>query len=432
MTRHDDFTLPIERIASHGSAKTAGWTGLPPGVSMKDAVREVLDMIERSGYKIIGNEKTREGMFTLAKKPGKPSGFFVTLFEGNSRTGVAYKDLHEDMGPYAVGPSLRLLMKADPPVNEYAKEWREKALAHAGMRAQKFNPGDLVTVYGEPYVVEGPARQRGQYLVRHEQTDKVYRTKPVTMQRRASRGQGKTALGQATVEAFLAVASSKLTQYDAKLQAKQPNMYRLGHYLEALNKVRADVRSFLKRDDPEALDALRKALLTRFTSSGGKASLPPINAVLRQISDYLDSGKMPSLTRRASDKTAGDHPLDRDAIVYFGIATEDYNIEEDADNGDEFAQSLMNDGGRGLNKLEGDALRNLSRMFKTRIMNEGHDGSGELVCKLPVDSWEDIKKIDAVLSRHHIGGDDEIDTGVQYVVARDFRLYPDGISGRVF
>jgi len=312
MTRHDDFTLPIERIASHGSAKTAGWTGLPPGASMKDAVREVLDMIERSGYKIIGNEKTREGMFTLAKKPGKPSGFFVTLFEGNSRTGVAYKEMHEDMGPYAVGPSLRLLKKADPPVNEYAKAWREKALAHAGMRTQKFNPGDLVTVYGEDYVVEGPARRRGQYLIRHEQTDKVYRAKPVTMHRRASHGSAKTALGQATVEAFLMVASSKLTQYDAKLQAKRPNMYRLGHYLEALDKVRGDVRPFLKRDDPEALDALRKALLTRFTSSGGKASLPPINAVLRQISDYLDSGKMPSLTRRASrgqGKTAK-HPLD--------------------------------------------------------------------------------------------------------------------------
>jgi len=127
-------------------------------------------------------------------------------------------------------------------------------------------------------------------------------------------------------------------------------------------------------------------------------------------------------------KTAGEHPLGRMAIVYFDLIIEAYNIEEDAENGDEFAQSLMDDGGRGMNKLEGDALKNLSRMFGQRISNEGHGPDGALVCKFPVNSWAEVKKANDVINKNHTGGDDNIDTGVQYVEARDFRLHPEGVG----
>jgi len=127
---------------------------------------------------------------------------------------------------------------------------------------------------------------------------------------------------------------------------------------------------------------------------------------------------------RQVPKVAGEHPLGRMAVVYFDVESEDYNIEEDADNGDAFAQSLMDDGGRGLNKLEGDALKNLSRMFGQRISNEGHDSGGALVCKFGVDSWAEVKKAWGVISR---AGDD-LDTDARYIVARNFRLYPDGVN----
>lgn len=128
-----------------------------------------------------------------------------------------------------------------------------------------------------------------------------------------------------------------------------------------------------------------------------------------------------------SRKTASEHPLGRMAIVYFDLAMEDYNIEEDADNGDEFAQSLLDDPRKAL-KLESDALKSLSRMFGARIMDEGHDSGGGLVCKFSVDSWADVKKANDVINRHHEGGDDQIGLDVPYMVARDFRLYPDGVN----
>ena len=134
-----------------------------------------------------------------------------------------------------------------------------------------------------------------------------------------------------------------------------------------------------------------------------------------------------SKTKVSSRKTAGEHPLGRMAIVYFDLAMEDYNIEEDADEGDAFAQSLLDDP-RKANALESKALKSLSRMFGTRIMNEGHDSGGGLVCKFAVNSWADVKKANDVISRYYEGGDDQIGTDVPYMVARDFRLYPDGVN----
>ena len=101
----------------------------------------------------------------------------------------------------------------------------------------------------------------------------------------------KAAVGAATVSAFLAVASSKLTQYDQRLEAKQPNRYRLGHYLGALDKVRQDVKDVLNDDSPDALGRLRASLMRQFDT------LPPITATIKQINDYLTTGKLPRLVR---------------------------------------------------------------------------------------------------------------------------------------
>lgn len=129
----------------------------------------------------------------------------------------------------------------------------------------------------------------------------------------------------------------------------------------------------------------------------------------------------------SSRKTAGEHPLGRMSIVHFVLLTEDYDIEEDAGNGDAFAQSLLDDP-RKVNALESKALKSLSRMFGTRITKEGHDRDGGLVCKFGVRSWADVNKANDVVNRHYKGGDDQIDTGVPYMVAHDFRLYPNGVK----
>jgi len=122
------------------------------------------------------------------------------------------------------------------------------------------------------------------------------------------------------------------------------------------------------------------------------------------------------------------HPLNpRLAVVYFDLHTEEYNIEEDAREGDAEAKALLNDP-RQILRLEHKALAELSRKFGHRISDEGHDRYGDLVCKFGVNDWAEVKAANDVISKHHIGGDDEMDAGAPYMVARGFRLYPNGVN----
>jgi hypothetical protein len=97
----------------------------------------------------------------------------------------------------------------------------------------------------------------------------------------------------ATPRAFLSVLRSKLTQHDVKLSAKQPNMYRLGHYLAAAERVEKDMGKSLDSTSPAALEKLRQSLHKRFDMP-----FTPASAVERQIDAYLAKGTMPSLVRK--------------------------------------------------------------------------------------------------------------------------------------
>jgi hypothetical protein len=97
----------------------------------------------------------------------------------------------------------------------------------------------------------------------------------------------------ATPRAFLSVLRSKLTQHDVKLSAKQPNMYRLGHYLAAAERVEKDMGKSLDSTSPAALEKLRLSLHKRFVMP-----FAPASAVERQIDAYLAKGIMPSLVRK--------------------------------------------------------------------------------------------------------------------------------------
>jgi hypothetical protein len=133
-------------------------------------------------------------------------------------------------------------------------------------------------------------------------------------------------------------------------------------------------------------------------------------------------------------KAAGPHPLNPrsvrvGAFVYFELAELEYQIIEDMEKGDKYAHSLMRDDGRGINKLKEDALKNLSRMFGQRIDKGRYGRAGELPCTFGVDSWGDVKKTLDVIKQRRTGNGEEIDTGVQYIVATNFLLYPDGMDG---
>jgi hypothetical protein len=101
-----------------------------------------------------------------------------------------------------------------------------------------------------------------------------------------------------TVENFIMVMSSKLTQYDQRLSKGEmkrggmPNIYRLGHFFKALDHVKTDTRSIAKSDKQADLEKLMASLGRRFTD------FPPRRAVLKQIDQFIATGKKPSLVRK--------------------------------------------------------------------------------------------------------------------------------------
>ena len=107
----------------------------------------------------------------------------------------------------------------------------------------------------------------------------------------------RTALRDATVRSFMLVLTGKLTKYDVQVSRREmkrgiANIYRLGHLLEAAEKVEADMKRYMDRDDPKAMNALRKSLAKRFTEG-----FPPIKAVLKTIDAWETGGKIPKYGR---------------------------------------------------------------------------------------------------------------------------------------
>ncbi len=92
-----------------------------------------------------------------------------------------------------------------------------------------------------------------------------------------------------TVKGFLTILVGRLTQYDKKLDAKQPNIYRLGLLFAAKEKVEARVKRYLDDSTPQALDALKEALTKEFLVD----HMPPVKAVMKMIDEYLATGKAP-------------------------------------------------------------------------------------------------------------------------------------------
>lgn len=64
---------------------------------------------------------------------------------------------------------------------------------------------------------------------------------------------------------------SELSQYDEKLQKKQPNMYRLGHYFGAADKV------FARLDSESTLEDMKESICRSFDSE-----LPPVKKFLKK------------------------------------------------------------------------------------------------------------------------------------------------------
>lgn len=119
-------------------------------------------------------------------------------------------------------------------------------------------------------------------------------------------------LSDGTVEVFLTVLSSYLTQYDQQVSKREMkrgrvNIHRLPLLLQAADRVKSAVRPHLKKSDKESLGALKLALGKFFD-----VSLPPVKKLIKAIDAFVDRGKKPSLV--SSYEFDGD-PLGEGAAI---------------------------------------------------------------------------------------------------------------------
>ena len=128
----------------------------------------------------------------------------------------------------------------------------------------------------------------------------------------------------------------------------------------------------------------------------------------------------------AKASAAAPHPLSKGAVIHFNLAVLEEELEEAAEDGDEDAINGLEDTGR----LESEAFKNISRMFGMPVKMLKHDFNGNLVCEIAVSSWDDVKKALNVIEGNYWSGLDDVDTGTEYVVAREFQLLPDGPRSR--
>jgi hypothetical protein len=82
-----------------------------------------------------------------------------------------------------------------------------------------------------------------------------------------------------TIGKYLVVLSHELTKFDRELEARgQSNIYRLGHYMGALQRVEKKVKSVLDKDRGKPMLKFLDAVGSAF-----EADFPPIKRLARQI-----------------------------------------------------------------------------------------------------------------------------------------------------
>ena len=91
------------------------------------------------------------------------------------------------------------------------------------------------------------------------------------------------------VKTFIDILVSSLTQWDVKESKKRGyNIYALGLYLGAVEKVREDTAGIEQHDDGYAMEVLARSLAKQFDPA-----FPPVKKVIKQIEDWTTKGVKP-------------------------------------------------------------------------------------------------------------------------------------------
>lgn len=147
------------------------------GYQSPSEIRNELNAL-RTSTKLIAQKATAYGrhLWSVYETPAGERFINLDLID-RGRDGVwGYKDMSEDMGPCTYDCPLDLLDLAGETTNEYAKAWRMKVRAHHAAKTRKFEPGQLVSLYGKIYRIEDTLKRS--YMVRQIETGRSYRMTP--------------------------------------------------------------------------------------------------------------------------------------------------------------------------------------------------------------------------------------------------------------
>lgn len=118
------------------------------------------------GYTMLESRVVGNNFWFLFETPDKVKAIGLTLMQSGGRDGYGWgeKGIDETWGPCELNCPLTLLAKADAPLNEHARAWREKVVEYHKTKKERrtlVKPGAVVNYGGELYRLERSLGRKG-------------------------------------------------------------------------------------------------------------------------------------------------------------------------------------------------------------------------------------------------------------------------------
>lgn len=130
-----------------------GWESASNWNNKKQVVNELTGSLKRSGFSVLGEKSTNDGVWYVVEKEQKRFIYFGLIKKEMGE--FALKTMSEDMGPSYYSCPVKFFTMAGPATSEYAKSWRESIIAREARKNRKIEKGMIIKLYGETYEITG-------------------------------------------------------------------------------------------------------------------------------------------------------------------------------------------------------------------------------------------------------------------------------------
>ena len=144
----------------------------------KDVVNELTNDLKRSGFNVLGEKGTADGVWYLVEKNQEKFIYFGKITKSQGQ--FFLKTMDESYGPCYYTCPLKFIENAGPAKSEYAKQWREKVIAYQSKseNKKKLKAGMKINLYGQTYtMVTEYVLGRGSRWIVKDENGKTYSLK---------------------------------------------------------------------------------------------------------------------------------------------------------------------------------------------------------------------------------------------------------------